>query len=146
MTEAYPTLESLVALGFERRGRVYGAIAVGYRFRYLDLIASGMTNMYFRPEVFLSGVLNTGRTMGLVELHIPPDLATPQEAAAWTTYALKPYRSDLEPLPSWFVEGERNWHLVPLAVEEMAARARLEAYRKCPQVLHRSRICAPSSP
>ena len=131
--DEYLTLASLVELGFERRGRVYGAIAVGYRFCNLDMTASGVTNMYFRPEVLLTGVLNTGRTMGLVELHIPPDLETPREAAAWTSYALKPYRSDLEPLPPWFLEGERHWHLVPLAREEMAVQERLQSYRNCPK-------------
>ena len=129
MSDEYPTLDALVALGFERREPKFGTEAVGYRFHYLDLKASASTSRYFQPDVLLSGVLNTGRTLCQIEHHLPASLGTPQEAAAWVSYVLKSDRSDLEPLPAWFLEGERHWDLVPAAREEQENRKRLEAYR-----------------
>ena len=129
MSDKYPTLDALVALGFEHREPEFGMKTVGYRFRYLDLKASASISMYFRPDVLLSGVLNTGRTLSQIEHHLSGDLGTPQEAAAWVSYVLKSDRSDLEPLPAWFLEGERHWDLVPAVREEQASQERLEAYR-----------------
>ena len=109
MSDKYPTLDALVALGFEHREPEFGMKTVGYRFRYLDLKASATISRYFQPDVLLSGVLNTGRTLSQIEHHLPASLGTPQEAAAWVSYVLKSDRSDLEPLPAWFLEGERQW-------------------------------------
>ena len=78
--------------------------------------------------MLLNGVLNTGRTLSQIEHHLPASLGTPQEAAAWVSYVLKSDRSDLEPLPAWFLEGERHWDLVPAVREEQASQERLEAY------------------
>ena len=129
MSDEYPTLDALVALGFEHREPIFGMKTVGYRFHYLDLEASASISMYFRPDVLLSGVLDTGRTLSQIKHHLPGDLGTPQEAAAWVSYILKSDRSDLEPLPAWFLEGERHWDLVPAVREEQASQERLEAYR-----------------
>ncbi len=84
--------------------------------------------MYGRNVVLLSGVVDTGRTLGLIEDQIPDDLASDLEAAAWVSYALKPYRSKLEPLPDWFVEGERHWDLVPFVQKQRAYSARPKCY------------------
>ena len=133
MSGQYPTLDALVALGFEHREPEFGMEAVGYRFRYLDLKASATISMYFRPDVLLSGVLNTGRTLSQIEHHLSGDLGTPQEAAAWVSYVLKSDRSDLEPLPAWFLEGDRHWDLVPPAREKQAIRESLQAYQASPK-------------
>ena len=133
MSEKYLTLESLAVLGFDRCRDELGREAVGFKFQTLYLLASASVNRYFQPAVFLSGVVNSGRTVGLVECHIPPNLELPTEAAAWVTYMLKDDRSGLGPLPAWFLEGERHWSLVPPAQEEMTARKRLQAYRSCPR-------------
>ena len=137
MSDQYPTIDSLVALGFERRVHGTGMDAamgtVGYRFRYLDLKATGAATRYFQPIVLLGGVLNTGRSLGIIEHHIPPDLETPEEAAAWVSYALRSDRSELEPLPPWYLEGERHWDLVPPARKEREAQERSEAYQNCPK-------------
>ena len=133
MSGQYPTLDALLALGFEHRESKFGMKTVGYQFRYLDLKASALISRYFQSVVLLDGVLNTGRTLSHIEHHVPPALGTLQEAAAWVSYILKSDRSDLEPLPTWFLEGERHWDLVPPAREEQAIRERSQAYQACPK-------------
>ena len=134
MSDPCPTIDSLIALGFERRKTRSGLEGAGYRFVHLDLEALHAMNMYGRDVVLLSGVVETRRTVGLVESQIPDEIGSALEAAAWVSYALKSYRSELEPLPDWFVEGERHWDLVPPARLELAARERQLAYdasQKC---------------
>ena len=133
MSGLCPTLDSLIALGFERRTTQAGLKGVGYKFVHLDLDAVHVMNMYARYVVLLSGVINTARTVALVESQIPGDLGSALEAAAWVSYALKSNRSQLEPLPDWFVEWERHWDLVPPAREERAAQERQRAYEVCPK-------------
>ena len=55
------------------------------------------------------------------------------EAAAWVSFALASHRSELEPLPDWFVEGERYRDRVPLVREVRAAQERQRAYEACPK-------------
>ena len=90
-------------------------------------------NLYFRYVALLSGVLNTGRTVAVIGDQIPPDLEDPQEAAAWVSYALRPHRADLGPLPDWFIEGERHWDLVPPALEAREAEERRRAFIASPR-------------
>ena len=132
MRSSYATLDSLKALGFTSRSTPSGMDAVGYRFRLVDLVASASCTIAGVPLVRLNGILDTGRTIGLIDYCIPPDLETAQAAAAWVSYQLKSHRSGLEPLPAWFLEGEECWDLGPPAVEERRIRERMEAYRSCP--------------
>ena len=129
------TIDSLIALGFERRQTSAGLDGVGYRFVHLDLDAVHVMNLYARYVVLLSGVINTGRTLAIIEDQIPNDLGSALEAAAWVSYALRSYRSDLEPLPDWFVEGERHWDLVAPAREVREAQERQRAYLAAPRCL-----------
>ena len=108
---------------------------MGYRFVHLDLEALHLMNLDVRYVVLLSGVINTGRILAEVESQIPNDLGSPLEAAAWVSYALNSHRRELEPLPDWFVEGERHWNLVPPARVELAARERQRAYQASPKCL-----------
>ena len=112
MTELCPTLSCLIRLGFEHRKPLYVSDTVGYRFPQLDLTASHMMNMYARYVVVLGGTIDTGRTFAVVDRQIPDNLEDPLEAAAWISYGLRDNRSDLVPLPDWFLEGERHWDLV----------------------------------
>ena len=130
MSGPCPTLDSLIALGFERRDPCVGSETVGYKFTSLDLVASHVMNLYGRYIVSLRGVLYTGRTVAEVESQIPNDLESPTAAAAWVSYALRSHRSDLEPLPDWLVEGERHWDLIPFVGE---ARERERAYEASPK-------------
>lgn len=132
MSDLCPTLVSLIALGFERRKSRAGLEGVGYRFVHLDLDAVHVRNLYARYVVLLSGVLDTRRTLATIEEQIPPDLEDPVEAAAWVSYALRSYRYRLEPLPDWFVKGERHWDLVAPAREEIAAGERWQAFKASP--------------
>ena len=133
MSGACPTIDSLIALGFEHRKTGAGLDGVGYRFVHLDLDAAHVMNLYARYVVTLSGVLETGRTLAIIEDQIPTDLESPLEAAAWVSYVLRSHRSDLEPLPEWFVEGERHWDLVAPARKESAAREMQRAYEASPK-------------
>ena len=128
MSDPCPTQDSLIALGFEHRQTQAGLEGVGYKFVHLDLDAVHVVNMYGRYVVLLSGVVETRRTVGVVEDQIPNDLGSPSEAAAWVSYALKSHRSELEPLPDWFVEGERHWDLIPFVAEQRAYQARLKCF------------------
>ena len=131
-----PTLDSLLALGFEpgKTGvQVEEVKAVCYRFACLDLDALHVMNLYARQVILLSGVLNTGRTLATIESQIPDDLGNAFEAAAWVSYALKSHRNKLEPLPDWFLEGEAHWDLVPPARKMIEARERQRAYLSCPR-------------
>ncbi|MCY4364610.1 MAG: hypothetical protein OXE17_00050 [Chloroflexi bacterium] len=132
MADQCPTIGSLIALGFEIGKTSAGLDGAGYKFVHLDLDAVHVINPNARPVVLLSGVLNTGRTLALIEDQIPDDLGNPLEAAAWVTYALRSHRSDLEPLPSWFEEGERHWELVPMARQQREAEERNRAYSASP--------------
>src|SRR5690606_8527748 len=89
-----PTLSSLLSLRFQRRPDSYGMLTVGYRFPVLDLTASDSVSFDLSPAVLLSGVLHTSRTIAEIHSEIPPDLETPEQAAAWVSYALWPHRSE----------------------------------------------------
>ena len=128
MSGPCPTLDSLIALGFERREPQHGAETVGYRFVHLDLVACHVMNLYAREVVLLSGVVETRRTLSIVESQIPNDLGSPSEAAAWVSYALKSDKRELEPLPDWFVEGENHWDLIPFVAEQRAYQARPKCF------------------
>ena len=145
-----PTLNSLIALGFGHRDSAHGE-TVGYRFRYLDLEAtlhkgySGLgaifgdiqMPVYVRGDgVMLSGDLHHPQVIpeigGLLWL-IPADIGSASEAAAWISHTLKHWRSYLEPLPDWFIEGEHSWDLLPPAHPyhiEQAAQQSLEEQRR----------------
>ena len=90
-------------------------------------------NPYARYVVLLSGVLNTGRKLAIIESQIPIDLGSAFEAAAWVSYALRPDKPELEPLADWFLEGERHWDLVPLVRQVREAEERQRAYLSCPK-------------
>ena len=77
-----PTLDSLISLGFEPRKTSAGLEGVCYRFGCLDLDACHVMNLYTRYVVLLSGVLNTGRKLAIIESQIPNDLGSAFEAAA----------------------------------------------------------------
>ena len=152
MSGRCPTLDSLIALGFERQRPESGDILC-YRFASLELVAmhpditgrgamagvpsalrptfSGeyleTMNQYKGYVVWLTGTPVTPRTVSEIQNPLPPDLSSAPEAAAWVSYVLRSHRSDLGPLPDWFVEGERHWDLVPPA---RRARTREEESRE----------------
>ena len=135
LSDPCPTIDSLIALGFEPRQTSAGLEGVGYKFGHLDMDAVHVMNLYARYVVLLSGVLNTGRTVAIIEDQIPTDLGSALEASAWVSYALRSCRSELEPLPDWFIEGERHWDLVPLVREVREAEERHRAYLSAPRCL-----------
>ena len=141
MSGPCPTLDSLIALGFEHRESKYGAETVGYRFVHGDLEAVHVMNLSARYVVLLSGVLNTGRRLSTIESQIPNDLESALETAAWVSYALESHRSELEPLPDWYVKGERHWDLVPPGTRSTRVPGKAEGLRGQPKVLYRQGLC-----
>ena len=144
MSGPCPTLEILLDLGFEDRPPVTQIppslswmvpkrlrsplVSVCYRFAHLDLVASPDMNTFGQHVVQLGGVRYTGRTLAIVEGEIPRNLGSTLEAAAWVTYTLHSQRSELEPVPDWFVEGERYWNLIPFVAEQQAYQARPKCF------------------
>lgn len=122
---------------------------ISYRFRYGYLYAtptiltSGIPisdPSCFRPDgpvVLINGTLNTGNTLASVNFAIPDNLQSPLEAAAWLAFELDDYKKELEPLPSWLMEGAEHWDLVPPAVKKKELIQRIEervkAYQVCPK-------------
>ncbi|MXW91200.1 MAG: hypothetical protein F4114_05635 [Rhodospirillaceae bacterium] len=133
MSETYTTLSCLAALGFTPRSTLSGMDAVGYRFRLVDLVASASCTIAGVPQVRLNGTLDTWRTIAFIDYCIPPDLETAEAAAAWVSYQLKQHRSGLEPLPAWFLEGEKHWDQLPPVIEERRIREEMEAYQARPK-------------
>ena len=133
MSGQSPTFDSLIALGFERKKTRDGLEGVGYRFVHLDLDAVHVTNTYAQDVVLLSGVIDTGHTLATIEDQIPNDLTSALEAAVWVSHALRYHRSDLEPLPEWYVEGERRWDLLPRIHQMREAQERQLAYMASPR-------------
>ena len=107
------------------------SVSVCYRFADFDLVASPEMKTIGHIVVALHGVRCTGRELSIIEGEIPSNLGTSQEAAAWASYALQFDKGELEPLPDWFIEGERNWDLIPFVREERERRRAYEASPKC---------------
>ena len=147
MSSPYPTLEVLLELGFEDRPPLIQvpqsvgwmvpahlrspSVSVCYRFADFDLVARPETRTIGHIVVALSGVRYTGRDLSMIEAEIPANLGTAKEAAAWASYALQSDRGELKPLPDWFIEGERNWDLIPFVREDRERRRAYETSPKC---------------
>ena len=149
LTNPCPTLETLLELGFEDRPPVMQVapsirwmvpqvhqsplVSVCYRFADFDLVASPTLNSFNVPVVGLTGYREDDRSVSIIEGQIPSNLRTSLEAAAWISFALRSQRSELEPLPDWFIEGEGNWDLVWPVIEGREAYERRRAYESCPK-------------
>ncbi len=149
MSSSSSTLETLLELGFEDRPpeiQISPAsrwmvpehirspvVSVCYRFDNFDLVASPMTKRSGQEVVQLNGVIETPRSWTEVQGEIPADLRSASEAAAFVSYALQFQRSKLEPLPEWFIEGERNRDIVYARTdpEGLERRRAYEAAPKC---------------
>ncbi len=143
------TLEILLDLSFEDRPPVIQVppsmrwmvpqmhqsplVSVCYRFADFDLVASPTLNSFNVPVVELTGYRGDDRGLSIVEGQIPFNLRTSSEAAAWISFVLRSHRSELEPLPDWFIEGESNWDLVWSVIEGRDAYERRRAYEACPK-------------
>ena len=150
------TLNSLIALGFEpwkgesRRRYETGDVnllfamhglrepaleakAVVYAFADFDLFATHTMNRHMAMVVRVHGVRVTRDTLSEIDSEIPDGLENPLEAAAWVSYVLKSYRDELEPLPDWFILGDRHADLVPFVRDLRAAKERERAYEASPK-------------
>ena len=129
MSDSCSTMEHLVEIGFQRRRGQDGEECVGFRFGALDLDAVHGKAKNGNYPVFLSGVLWTNPTVSIIRSLLPSDLDSASTAAAWVSYALRAFRSELAPLPGWFVAGELHWDLVPPARRQREARERERVFK-----------------
>lgn len=104
-----------------------------YRFAEFDLVASSTLNSGIVPAIELTGFLEDGSDLVIIQGQIPIDLKTPLEAAAWISFVLRSDRRYLNPLPDWFIEGESNWDLAPPARDWLEAKRTREAYKAGPK-------------
>ncbi len=119
MSDSCLTLDSLIALGFERwegqrrprrggtgagdaifaihglREPALGTDAVLYPFAAFDLFCSHTMNRHMGMVIRVHGVLVTARTLSEIDSEIPDNLDSTLEAAAWVSYVLKSYRQKL---------------------------------------------------
>ena len=151
MSNPCPTLDSLVSLGFEHRKPQYGEgdrflyqtflmklpdveEALYYRFSHIDVAAYIGLNHFNVPQVILKGSAYDGRTLSVIDSAIPLTLRDASEAAAWVSFVLSGDRALLEPLPDWFIEGERHWdNFVWPIVVGREQWERQQAYKACPK-------------
>ena len=139
-------MQTLLELGFEDlppviqvqcwmvpQAHQYPLVSVCYRFADFDLVASPTLNSFNVPVVELFGYRGDGRSLSTIEGQIPFNLRTTSEATAWMSFALRFHRSELGPLPDWFIEGEGNWDLVWPVIEGREACERRLAYESCPR-------------
>lgn len=67
---------------------------------------------WFAPTYRISGIIDTGRSISLVESEMPTELASENEGLAWLAEILR----DALPehlKPAWLLKGERLRHLLP---------------------------------
>ena len=56
-----------------------------------------------------------------------------EKVSVWVSHTLRYHRSDLKPLPEWYVEGERRWDLLPRIHQMREAHERQLAYMASPR-------------
>lgn len=119
-----PTLHSLIRLGFVEQEPEYGMPCVSFDLPNLPLTCCDGISEHFQKVVLVSGVFNDGRSIGEVHHQLPPDLGTPESAAAWLVFALGRDIDDRQQLPDWVALGRANQSLVPLVADRMAYQNR----------------------
>ena len=124
MSAPSPTLKSLMEAGFTVTEPEFGMPCVRYDLPYLPLTCLDGVNKYFRQTVLVSGIYNDGRTLADINSEIPPDLDTPEAAAAWLVYALRSYSFNSNFPAYWYTLGQANQHLVPQVAEREAYKIR----------------------
>ena len=147
MSSTCPTLEVLLELGFEDRPPEIKVspsvdwmipkahrdplVSVCHMFAEIDLVASPTLNSFNVPVVELTGYHEDRQSLSIIEGQIPINLRSSLEAAAWISFVLQSDKSELQPLPDWFVEGERHWELIPFIREAQERKRAYEASPKC---------------
>ena len=66
---------------------------------------------WFRPTYRISGVINTGRSISLIESEMPAELESEDEGLAWLAAILGDALPN-ESKPAWLLKGERLSHLL----------------------------------
>lgn len=124
---------SLEDLGFTDRAPEYASWRLGFGLSTCDISAEPMMNLSIASIVQVSGLLRTPRVLAIIDVQLPQDLNTPEEAAAWLVFGLQRFQKYLGPLPPWWALGEANLHRHPIVQKRLAAEARSQAWEARPQ-------------
>jgi hypothetical protein len=86
-----------------------------------------VTNEYLAPVFFVSGIVSTSRTIGMIQLDMPIEVADFDQGIAWIAYALRGHFNENDK-PQWLRDGERLKGELPWTRDE-AKQAALWAAR-----------------
>ena len=87
---------------------------------------------YERPNLYFSGIWDTGRTLGMTEFTMPCRLASHEQCAALLAYHLGDYSHTAgDPEPEWLVTGRQRRDLLPWTIDAAARHATYDALPKC---------------
>lgn len=119
-------------LGFERDWTVRGGELPGFLMRFGPHIIEAMEcrNRWLQPVFTLGGVINTGRTLALIESEMGLEIDSREEGLALLGFILgRAVPQDLK--PEWLTEGERLKRHLPWERERVRERLRDERRPRC---------------
>lgn len=107
------TASLLRSLGADDDPTMTMADDIGLRLRIGPHLLQGgeFTSRWLRPTYRISGVIDTGRTISLVESEMPVELESEDEGLAWLAQILgSAIPDDLK--PAWLLKGQGLKHLL----------------------------------
>lgn len=118
---SYKTMDCLRNLGFVEGRNEAGFTCLVYNESGKVLNATEQIGLYLRPEVTISGVVATPRTLSMLNEILPVEVESPKLALAWLSWAI---RRVAESFPSLVDPGRAYWHLLPWVQNQAAYAAR----------------------
>ena len=118
---SYKTMDCLRNLGFVEGRNEAGSSCLVYNESGMVLHATEQVGLYLRPEVTISGVVATPRTLSMLNESLPVEVESPELALAWLSWAI---RRVAESFPSLVDPGRAYWHLLPWVQKQAAYAAR----------------------
>lgn len=111
-----PTREVFEALGFEEFHGQFAEVQPSFAMRIGGhrVTFDQVTNEYLRPVFLVSGVVSTSRSIGMIQLDMPIEVADFDQGVAWIAYALRGYFNEADK-PQWLRDGEQLQGELPWA-------------------------------
>ena len=124
------TRDILLEFGFQPDESVISDVQPGLALRLGDfkLSASWVVNDHYVDIVLLSGVYNTSREIGMVDIQLPRQMESREQCAAWLVWGLNNSSKHLIAESSvqyeWFELGKANKDKLPWVIDQAAYNAR----------------------